>query len=794
SPSPPDKFNTGQDISDLLSSILRIDVNKEEAGKPYAIPPDNPFVKLAGARPEVWAYGFRNPWRMSFDRNTGDLWVGDVGWELWEMIYHVRKGGNYGWSVMEGPQPVRPESKRGPTPILPPALSFPHSEAASITGGYVYRGKRLPELIGCYICGDWMSHKIWATRFDGDKIVSHREIAHGIERIVAFGEDSDGELYIVNYDDHGTILRLVPNDVLGAGKSADFPRKLSETGLFASIKEGTPAPGVLPFSVNAEQWADHATAERWLGLPGDSQVSYYTTPKPEIGTFFGQNTWFPRDGVLAKTLTMEMERGKPSSRKGIETQILHWDGSLWQGYTYRWNDDQSDGDLVPSAGADRVLDVVDAQAPEGKRRQTWHYSGRSECITCHNPWVGYLLGFNPNQLNKEHTYSWGAENQLEALTSLGMIRPVDLQEKPAPKYREAFKTHLCDPRDASLSVTDRARSYLHVNCSHCHQFGAGGTAQIELRYDLKPDQMQLVGKKPMQGNFDIADANLVTAGDPARSLLFYRISKLGRGRMPHIGSDVVDDAGVDLVGSWIRQMGPKTAKSPLIAKLEGERSLTPEVREAIAKLVKTTEGALELADALREGRIAKEPRALYDAIVSAGAARPESSISDLFEPFLPVSKRVKRLGSVIQPGQLLSMRGDAARGRELFKTASLQCVQCHRVGDVGGKVGPELTQIGKKYSRAELLENILEPSKKIDPAYVTHVVETDDGHLYTGVIVSRTKAEVVLRDAADKEQRIPAGKIANSLPQPKSLMPEQLLRDLTAQQAADLLEYLTTLK
>ena len=793
-PSPPDKFNTGQDISDLLSSVLRIDVDKEDPGKTYAIPPDNPFVKLAGARPEVWAYGFRNPWRMSFDRATGDLWVGDVGWELWEMVYHVRKGGNYGWSVMEGPQPVRPESKRGPTPILPPALSFPHSEAASITGGYVYRGKRLPELVGCYICGDWMSHKIWATRFDGDKIVSHREIAHGIERIVAFGEDADGELYIVNYDDHGTILRLVPNDVSAAGRPADFPRKLSQTGLFASIRDGSPAAGVLPFSVHAEQWADHATAERWLGLPGSTQVSYYTTAKPEIGTFFNQNIWFPRDGVLAKTLSMEMERGNPASRKRIETQVLHWDGSGWQGYTYRWNDDQTDGDLVPAVGADRELDVADAQAPEGRRRQTWHYSGRSECIQCHNPWVGYLLAFNANQLNKDHTYPWGKENQLQALTSLGIIRPVDLQEKPAPNYREAFKTKLCDPRDAKLPVADRARAYLHVNCSHCHTFGAGGTAQIELRYDLTPEKMQVLGKKPMQGNFDIADANLVTAGDPCKSLLFYRISKMGRGRMPHIGSEVVDDAGADLIASWIRQLGATHTSSPLLTKLEGERTLSPEGRELIAKMVSTTDGALELAEALREGRVAKDAPALRDAIVAAGAARPESPIHDLFEPFLPESKRIKRLGSIIQASQLLSMRGDAGRGREIFRTESLQCVKCHRVGEAGGKVGPELTQIGKKYSRAELLENILEPSKKIDPAFITHVVETNDGLFYTGVIASRTKTEIVLRDAADKEQRIPASKVANLLPQPKSLMPEQLLRDLTAQQAADLLEYLTTLK
>ncbi|MHB8522358.1 MAG: PQQ-dependent sugar dehydrogenase [Limisphaerales bacterium] len=147
-PDPPDTLNTGQDISDLLSSVLRIDVDHAEGARPYRVPPDNPFINTPGARPEVWCYGLRNPWRMSFDSHTGDLWVGDVGWELWEMIYRVRRGANYGWSIIEGKQMVKPDGKRGPTPIVPPTVVHPHSEAASITGGYVYHGKRLPELQG----------------------------------------------------------------------------------------------------------------------------------------------------------------------------------------------------------------------------------------------------------------------------------------------------------------------------------------------------------------------------------------------------------------------------------------------------------------------------------------------------------------------------------------------------------------------------------------------------------------------------------------------------------------------
>ena len=117
-PYPPDGLKTGQDISDLLASILRIDTDHRDPGLAYRVPKDNPFVGVEGARPEVWAYGFRNPWRMSFDKSTGNLWVGDVGWDLWEMVFRVERGGNYGWSIMEGSQPIHPDDSSGPSPIL----------------------------------------------------------------------------------------------------------------------------------------------------------------------------------------------------------------------------------------------------------------------------------------------------------------------------------------------------------------------------------------------------------------------------------------------------------------------------------------------------------------------------------------------------------------------------------------------------------------------------------------------------------------------------------------------------
>src|SRR5205807_1529797 len=155
---------TGQDLRDLCSGVLRIDVDRPAPGKNYAIPRDNPFVKLPGARGELWCFGLRNPWRMHFDRTSGDLYVGDVGQDLWEMIHLIRKGGNYGWSVMEGSHPFQPLRKKGPGPFQPPLIEHPHSESRSITGGLVYRGRKFPELRGAYLYGDYSTGKIWGLR------------------------------------------------------------------------------------------------------------------------------------------------------------------------------------------------------------------------------------------------------------------------------------------------------------------------------------------------------------------------------------------------------------------------------------------------------------------------------------------------------------------------------------------------------------------------------------------------------------------------------------------------------
>ncbi|MFO0845216.1 MAG: PQQ-dependent sugar dehydrogenase [Gemmataceae bacterium] len=158
-----------------------------------------PVLETQG-RLGLWAFGFRNPWRMTFDPATGDLLVGDVGQDLWEMIRLVTKGSNHGWSVTEGSAPFHPNRKAGPGPIVPPLIEHPHSESRSITGGVVYQGKRLPELRGVYVYGDYSTGKVWGLRHKGGKAVWKKDLANEVADQVGIGTDRDGELYLV---DHG---------------------------------------------------------------------------------------------------------------------------------------------------------------------------------------------------------------------------------------------------------------------------------------------------------------------------------------------------------------------------------------------------------------------------------------------------------------------------------------------------------------------------------------------------------------------------------------------------------------
>jgi glucose/arabinose dehydrogenase len=201
-----DPEGNGQNLRTLLGSILRIDVDSKSDGKSYGIPKDNPFVdleividrrgKTAKAMPEIYAYGLRNIWRMSFDRETGKLWVGDVGQNLWEEINIIEKGGNYGWNIREAKHWFRPDGNDEKTDkLIDPVWEYNHSVGKSITGGGVYRGKEVPALVGKYVYADYVTGLLWALEHDGTRTVANYTLTGDKLPVMSFGEDQNGEVY-----------------------------------------------------------------------------------------------------------------------------------------------------------------------------------------------------------------------------------------------------------------------------------------------------------------------------------------------------------------------------------------------------------------------------------------------------------------------------------------------------------------------------------------------------------------------------------------------------------------------
>lgn len=196
-----DPLGNGQDIGTLLGTILRLDVSGASADAGYALPPDNPFVGVPGARGEIWAYGLRNPWRFSFDPETGLLWTADVGQNAYEEINVVRRGGNYGWNVMEGSHCFRPRVGCDATGLDLPVAEYGRSDGCSVTGGHVYRGNDLPGLVGAYVYGDFCTGRIWGVRYDGDTASEPQLLVDSDLSITSFGVGVDGSLYVLGRDD-----------------------------------------------------------------------------------------------------------------------------------------------------------------------------------------------------------------------------------------------------------------------------------------------------------------------------------------------------------------------------------------------------------------------------------------------------------------------------------------------------------------------------------------------------------------------------------------------------------------
>jgi uncharacterized repeat protein (TIGR03806 family) len=504
----PDATNPAQDVGSLLGKLLRIDVNVPSG---YAIPPGNPFAG-GGGRPEVYAWGLRNPWRFSFDSATGALWVGDVGEDAWEEVDRVVAGGNYGWPIREGNHCLA----GGDCPtagLVPPVVEYPHSEGVSITGGVVYRGKEIPALDGRYVFADFLSGKLWALADDPStgEPVAELLASTGLN-LVAFTELTDGEVLAIDMGT-GTLHRLVATSAPAA--AAAFPQTLAATGCFQPGNAAQPLAALIPYDVNSPLWSDAAQKERFFAIPDWKRI--------HVGA---DGDWdFPEGSVIAKTFLLGGVR--------VETRLFmrHPDG-IWAGYSYEWNDAQTDATLLAGGRTKQVAG------------QSWSFPSRAECMQCHTSAAGRTLGLETAQLNRSGSSpASGVANQLATLDAMGVL-DTTVSGSP-PRLPEPLGTDALEPR---------ARSYLHANCSNCHRPGGPGGGNADLRFTTALRDMRVCDVTPEHGALGIADPRLVAPGDPGRSVLSARMHAVGAGRMPPLASLQVDPAGVAVVDAWIKSL------------------------------------------------------------------------------------------------------------------------------------------------------------------------------------------------------------------------------------------------
>ncbi len=512
--------NTGDDHSDFTAqnlkswygSVIRLDVNVP--GEGYKIPADNPYADGVMGAPEIYAKGFRNPWRFSFDRANGDLWLADPGEEAngnlgddgtanpFEEIDKVTKGKQYGWPSFQGTHCFHDCTREKGEP---PVFEYSHNDGpAAIIGGFVYRGAAMPGLVGKYIHGDYEIGEVWAL----DPATKMRESLGIGGKPVAFGQDNDGEIYVAR--EGGQIEKLEDSN---AGQGG-FPEKLSATGCVDKADPTKPASGLVPFSVALPFWSDGAEKERFLALPEGKTL--------EVAAGDGDFT-LPIGGVTMKNFRWQ--------GKLFETRffVRHNDGSYF-GYSYEWNAEQTEATLVDANGKDATLPGLD-----------WTYPSRSACFTCHSEAAGRSLGLETRQLNSVATYPSGMKaNQFNTLAHIGMLSGDMTLRAPFPAKD-----------DMSASVETRARAYLAANCSNCHRPGGPGRGDFNALFDTAFKDMAVCNTTPEHGALGVNGATVLKPGDHASSVMWLRMSQRMSNFMPPIASKVPDTVGAELLASWI---------------------------------------------------------------------------------------------------------------------------------------------------------------------------------------------------------------------------------------------------
>lgn len=572
----------------LFSGVLRIDVDQRGGAishpirtRPadgetahYFIPNDNPFVGVPGALEEFFALGLRSPHRMTYDPVDNLAWIGDIGRSAAEEISVLEFGRerrplNFQWDIREGgrPGPGTTDRPKPPGIWTDPIFEYGRDQGVSVIGGYVYRGRRHPSLQGKYLFGDFGSGKLWALSYAkgappkrvGIELLGETASTgynyRGTEGgLTSFGRSHDGELYLLHHGFYTHIAQLAPS----APQPGNLPTLLSQTGIFADVGSLTPSPGLVPYDVNLPHWTNGIPARHWISVPTGKRIR-----------FSQEGRWrFPPGTVFVQHFEVPAEAAASGRAQRVETRVLvaAADGTYYT-VGYRWKPDESDAELVASDDS-RSLALREGGRP---RNQPWSFSAPQKCLECHNPGAGHVLGLKTRQIDREFAYPGGGiDRQLRTWSHLGLFDAAPDEAARAAGHR------LARPDDPTAGVEHRVRSYLDVNCAHCH-----GSSPVRAAWDgnfSTPLAAQHILFGPLVGEYSGPGNYVIAPKDVTGSILYRRAASRDiTERMPPIDNAQPDASFVAVLRRWIEGMPREEQEPPHLVRARRRGEATVEV-------------------------------------------------------------------------------------------------------------------------------------------------------------------------------------------------------------------------
>jgi uncharacterized repeat protein (TIGR03806 family) len=608
----------------------------ETSGRYYCIPDDNPWLDPTGGLLEEYcAVGLRNPFRLGIDPTTGRVWLGDVGQISREEVDVIECGNNYGWPFREGTIggiSGEPSSYLGI--LTDPVVDFTRSEAATMIGGYVYRGSRFPELYGRYLVGDYISDRIWAITLNESTLTGSKTYLTNFAagNLATWGQDNDGEVFLGDIYGTGLIYRL---DRVGSPPQ-DAPNLLSDTGAFSSVALAAPRPYWVPYGLNQPFWSDGALKSRLVALPNDGTRD---TAAETVGFSATEDWTFPVGTVLMKHFELPLDETDPSVTTRLETRFMVLgDDDQWYGLTYRWRSNQLEADLLTT---EQTATYSIRRSDGGTRMQTWYFPSRIDCLRCHQQGSGGALGVRTHQLNGDFTYlsSGRTDNQIRTWNDLGMFLPPVVDSSIATLPRAPGYP------DVTAPLQDRARAWLDSNCSYCHRPG-----QVNAGFDARfttPFAQQGFLWTPVRDDLGNPGTVVIYPGDVLLSALWQRSAAVGPIAMPPLAKTLAEQPAVELLSEWIERLPSAAPNNAPSLHDPGDQSSAPGASIALSLVATDDDGDALYFDAvgLPDGlSLNPQSGAISGTVGSAGTRTVTASASD--GPAVSVVSFEWRIGSV----------------------------------------------------------------------------------------------------------------------------------------------------